>query len=166
LALGIEQMSTVPKFPGVELLTDIFGYWPSFHDAEIKWLRLDISAPEGAHGPVLEFAIHCFEMTDKVAPSGAYVLQKHTLVHFRFGEVSDVRLEEFNQQNAIYGMEISDESGPGWERPYFRVSIDSSFGLGGSFHTVYPEIVSAIPCDDMGHIQVPNKITGANHGQR
>ena len=52
---------------------------------------------------------------------------------------------------------ITDESDPVWERPYFRVSIDPSFGLGGTFHTVYPEIVSAIPCDEKGHVQSPTK---------
>ncbi len=87
----------------------------------------------------------CF---DQVAPSGHYVLRKHTLVHFRFREVTHI--EEFNQQNAIFGLEIVDESDASWERVYFKVTIDPSYGIGGSFHTVYPEVVSAIPCDEKG----------------
>ena len=143
-------MTTIPKFPGVEQVIEIFGRWPSFHDAEIKWLRLERRAPDGGTGPVLEFAIHCFEMTDQVAPSGHCVLRKHTLIHFRFREVTDLRIEEFNQQNAIFGLEIADESDASWERPYFKVTIEPSFGIGGGFHTVYPEVVSVIPCDERG----------------
>jgi hypothetical protein len=146
-------MTTTPKFPGVEQVIEVFGCWPSFHDAEIKWLRLDRCDPSGGAGPVLEFAIHCFEMTDQVAPSGHYVLRKHTLIHFRFREVKDLRIEEFNQQNAIFGLEIIDEADASWERPYFRVTIDPSFGVGGSFHTVYPEVVSATSCDEKGETQ-------------
>ena len=146
-------MTSVPKILGVEQVTDIFGYWPSFHDAEIKWMRLDGRGPDGGIGPILEFGIHCFEMTDKVAPSGHYILRKHTLVHFRFREVTDLRLEEFNHQNAIFGLDIIDEADPSWERSYFRVTIDPSFGVGGSFHAVYPEIVSATPCDENGETQ-------------
>jgi hypothetical protein len=143
-------MTTTPQFPGVEQVIEIFGYWPSFHDAEIKWMRLDRCDPDGGVGAVLEFVIHCFEMTEEVAPSGHYVLRKHTLIHFRFREVTDLRLEEFNHQNAIFGLDITDEADESWERSYFRVSIDPSFGVGGSFHTVYPEVVSATPCDEKG----------------
>lgn len=143
-------MHTAPGIPGAEKVTEIFGYWPSFHDAEITWLRLERRDVEGGTGPVLEFAVHCFEMTDQVAPSGHCVLRKHTLVHFRFREVSDLRIEEFNQQNAIFGLEIVDESDESWERDYFKVSIEPSFGIGGSFHSVYPEVVSALLCNERG----------------
>lgn len=139
-----------PKISGVEKVLNIFGYWPSFHDAEIKWLRLDRTAPNGAIGPMLEIGLHCFEMTSEVAPSGHYVLQKHTLLHFRFLEVTDLRIEDFNRQNSVFGLEIVDESGPGWESPFFSITIDPSFGIGGSFHSACPEIVSAIPCDERG----------------
>ncbi len=145
------DMPTVPKISGVEKIIEIFGYWPSFHDAEVKWLRLDrCGGTEGDVGPVLEFAIHCFEITNQVAPSGHCVLGKHTLVHFRFREVTDLRIEEFNQQNAIFGLEIVDESDTTWERHYFKVSIEPAFGIGGSFHSVCPEVLSAVPCNERG----------------
>ena len=143
-------MTTIPKFPGVEQVTEIFGCRPSFHDVEIEWMRLDRRDPDDGTGPVLEFAIHCFEMTDQVAPSGSYVLRKHTLVHFHFREVTDLDLDGVNHQNAIFGLDITDEADPSSERPCFRVSIDPSFGVGGSFRTVYPEVVSATTSDEKG----------------
>jgi hypothetical protein len=138
------------KFPGVELVTKIFGYWPSFHDAEIKWLKLDRKDTEGSFGPTLEFAIHCFEITNKVSPSGFCVLEKHTLVHFRFRQVTDLNLRDFNQQNAIFGLQIKDESDPSWEERFFKICIEPAFGLNGSFHSRCPEILSAVSCDEKG----------------
>jgi hypothetical protein len=143
-------VTATPKFSGVERVTEIFGYWPSFHDAEVKWLRLHRHDLNGSVGPVLEFEIHCFEITNEVAPSGFYILRKHTLVHFRFCEVTDLQLGEFNRQNAIFALEITNEADPSWERPYFRVTLDPSFGLSASFHTVHPEVVSVKPCDEKG----------------
>jgi hypothetical protein len=74
------------KFPGMELVTKIFGYWPSFHDAEIKWLKME-SANANGSDPTLEFVIHCWEMTNKVSSSGCFINEKNTLVHFQFGEI-------------------------------------------------------------------------------
>jgi hypothetical protein len=146
-------MSPTPKFSGVDQVIEVFGYWPSFHDAEVKWLRLDRHDTDGGTGPVVEFAIHCFEITDQVAPSGHFVLRKHTLIHFRFRDVTDLRIEGFNHQNAIFRLEIADESDASWQRPYFKASIDPAFGIGGSFHAVYPEILSITSCDETGEIK-------------
>lgn len=139
------------KFKGVELVTKIFGYWPSFHDAEIKWLHLDITDDaETGTGPTLEFQIHCFEITNKVSPTGFLILDKHTLVHFRFRQITNLELSEFNRQNAIFGLSIIDESNPTWEQRYFKTVIESASGLGGSFHSPFPEILSAVLCDGDG----------------
>ena len=138
------------KFPGVELATQIFGCWPSLHDAEIRWLKMDRAGIEDEHGPTVEFLIHCFEMTKKISSSGHFTLEKHTLVHFRFRKVNDLHLRDFNQQNAIFGLQIEDESDPSWEERFFKTKIEGSFGIYGSFHSRSVEILSAIPCDENG----------------
>ncbi len=144
-------MANIPEFPGVDQVVGVFGHWPSFHDAEIKWLRLDRHDLNGGTGPVLEFVIHCFEATNEIAPSGCYVLRKHTLVHFRFRDVTALRLADFNHQNVIFGLDI----GNGPDDPIkgnspFRITIDGSFGLEGSFDAAFSEVVSAVPCDERG----------------
>lgn len=122
-------MDTAPEIPGVEKVVEIFGHWPSFHDAEIMWLRLDRRDGEGGAGPVLEFAVHCFEMTDQVAPSGHYVLGKHTLVHFRFREVSDLRIEEFNVSVTCSTCDVHRWGGAGIRTP---VALTTGMLCGGS----------------------------------
>jgi hypothetical protein len=42
------------KIDNHELLTRIFGKWPSFHDAEVLSLRLERSGNSHDDGPVLE----------------------------------------------------------------------------------------------------------------
>jgi hypothetical protein len=145
-------MAQETKFKGVELVTKIFGHWPSFHDAEIKWLRLDVAGSESEDGPTLEFLMHCFEMTNEVSPEGFYVLKNHTSVHFRFHQVRDVKLSGFTKQNAIFSLEINEQSDPTWEQRDFEISIEASSGLGGTFHSPFPEILSATSCDAKGNV--------------
>jgi len=56
-----------------EALTNIFGYWPSFHDAEVTQVRLDRGEGVGPAGettnPTLEADIHVFEMSAPMAPT-------------------------------------------------------------------------------------------------
>jgi hypothetical protein len=111
-----------------QLLTDRFGYWPSFHDAEILRARFD---REGPDAPWMECDIHVFEMTSDVDSSGHYVLTKHTLVTLRF---CDIGLEEFkwwNHQNAISSLHIGPVENPTeYDRQDWttEVIIGSSYG--------------------------------------
>lgn len=92
-----------------EGLIDIFGRWPSFHDAEIISIYLD---RDGEYGPFLDAKIHLFEMTNQVDDKGIYVLKHHTLATFRFAQVVMGEVKWFNHQNVIAWMSIDEvESG-------------------------------------------------------
>ena len=69
-----------------ELVLSDFGYWPSFHDAEIHWLKLERvnETYQDYYSPDIEFLIHGWEMTSEVTEKGFFKLQKHHLVHFKF----------------------------------------------------------------------------------
>ena len=127
----------------MELVTKIFGYWPSFHDAEIKWLKME-SANANGSDPTLEFVIHCWEMTNKVSSSGCFINEKNTLVHFQFGETSDLDLRDFNHQNAVFGLVINSNG------PIFQICIQGANGLNGGFNSHLVEVLSAIPCNEKG----------------
>jgi hypothetical protein len=131
------------KFPGIGLVTQIFGYWPSFHDAEIKWLKMDRAHANGS-GSTLEFVIHCWETTNKVSESGYFIHKKNTLVHFRFQKITDVDLRDFNSQNAVFGLEIKSNE------HFFQIYIPGANGLNGGFNSRSVEVLSAIPCDENG----------------
>jgi hypothetical protein len=135
---------------GNEKLTAVFGYWPSFHDAEVLWLRLDRQGVGDGRGPTLEAVIHAFEITPEVGPDGYYVLRHHVLVHLRFHDVVELRLDGFNQQNALFGLSITDLTQREWEHVRFEVSFDSSFGVGAAFQCHEIEVVTVTACDKNG----------------
>ena len=54
---------------GGELVTGIFGHWPSFHDAEVVRMSLERTAKYQA-GPLLLADVHTFEMTSDIDAQG------------------------------------------------------------------------------------------------
>jgi hypothetical protein len=105
--------------PGVVDLHDWFGYWPSFHDAEIVNLQLN------RKGGSSLFA-HTWEMTKELDEKGCFVMTKHIVVEFLFDGVFDLNLTGFNQQNVIFGLDIEKtDSG-------FRLTLDECYGLSGA----------------------------------
>jgi hypothetical protein len=116
------------EIAGAELLTSIFGYWPSFHDAEV--VRFCAArTPTFTDGPAVEADVHVFEMTSEVAASGHYVLRRHTLVTLRFTGATEVRMAHFNNQNALMGLWIKDITERQLEGLRYEVGFDGSFGL-------------------------------------
>ena len=95
---------------GREKLTSIFGYWPSFHDAEVIDVQLwrgQVNADANADiFPVLTVKIHVWELTREVDSRGHLVRRHHTLTTLRFHDVIEFRMDGFDQQNAIFGLSI------------------------------------------------------------
>jgi hypothetical protein len=127
---------------GADQVTKIFGYWPSFHDAEV--IRLEFVRRDPlVSGPILLADIHAFEMTDQIDSEGFYVLRKHTLVSLRFEGIDRLKLEGFNHQNALSGLDVIDIRSRQMENLAFEVHFDSSFGVQCEFmcHDVLVERV-------------------------
>lgn len=112
------------------LLTDIFGGWPSFHDAEVVELRLDRSGPGGVE---LEAKVHLFETTSETTSEGFYVLRNHTLATLRCAGIDQLSLEGFNHQNVLFDLSLVDISDRQLDRLRWEVSFDSSFGVAAQF---------------------------------
>lgn len=145
-------------------ITNIFGGWPSFHDAEILSLSLSIADGEpwgsGSISPTLDMRVHLWEMTKEVTEQGYFVLAKHTLAHLQFRCVEALSFSDFSFQNVIFELEFGIEpvsypygGGPieGPPPNVLVVTIDSSAGLQGQFKCHSAEVVSAVPCDEDGN---------------
>lgn len=136
-------------------ITDAFGYWPSFHDAEIKELRLTVADGEpwvpGSVSPVLDMVVCVFEMTKDLTPEGYFILTKHTLARLRFRNVDSLQMAGFSHQNCIFDLEfVLEPASPPQIGNLLLVRIDSSVGLAGEFKCQSAEVVSAEPCDEGG----------------
>ena len=109
---------------GAQQLHDWFGYWPTFHDAEVICLHLNRKSPS-----ILK--VHTWKMTSEVDGTGRYLLAKDVVVDFVIDvSTADDALElyGFSHQNVIFGLAINkDDSkykldidpkkvfGPRWE---------------------------------------------------
>jgi hypothetical protein len=124
-----------------ELIERIFGKWPSFHDAEIHSVSLtrDCELP-----PQIDVTIHHWQMTNEVDSKGYYVLKHHTLTTFRFSQASDICLEDFNQQNVIWELEISENKDEKGEL-LFSIFMGAIFGCGVMFKCKKIKILSVAP---------------------
>jgi hypothetical protein len=107
--------------PGGQQLLDWFdGRVPSFHDAEVVDLSLDREKAR------CRIRVHAFQMTSEVDAKGFFVLDKHVLVSFHLEGVANLELNDFNQQNVIFGLALSRTAEQG-----FRLELDPCHGLFG-----------------------------------
>jgi hypothetical protein len=87
---------------GWELVWDIFGRWPSFHDAEVHSLLLD--RRQGCATATM--VIHTWRNTGKVLESGYYESMDHSLIHFHLENLTTLSLNSFYHQNVIFGLVV------------------------------------------------------------
>lgn len=145
---------------GGEKLTKVFGYWPSFHDAEVLVLhfdRGDIQNDKGVYKfPVLTLKIHVWELTREVDSKGYLVCRHHTITTLNFCDVSDFQMQGFNHQNAMLGLSIKSQHRSEGPSPYFAVELDPAFGMGASFKCLQIEVVDAVLSDENGKVLCVN----------
>jgi hypothetical protein len=104
---------------GAKNLRDWFGFWPSFHDAEVICLHLNRRAASSLF-------LHTWEMTRDTDERGYYVLAKHVVVEFVLEEILDLNLNGFSHQNVLFGLTIEMvENG-------FRLVLEDSYGIAGT----------------------------------
>lgn len=129
----------MPEIERAHLVSDVFGRWPSFHDAEVLRLRLD---HEGDAGPWLEADIYAFEMTSKVDNRGFYVLDKRHAITLRFDGLVGVNLRWFGQQNVISTLAIEDASEHEEPTVRWHANLGSSVGMEAEFHCASVRVVA------------------------
>jgi hypothetical protein len=114
-----------PDIPGAADVIAWFGYWPSFHDAEVLSITLDRSSAS-------RVVIHAFEMTAEVDAQGRYVLTKHAVVTFflegfprdQYG-ITNTRIEFFTSQNVLSSASINKTAGG------YELALEGCCGLDG-----------------------------------
>jgi len=142
------------RIEGSEKLIGIFGYWPSFHDAEVIELhfwRGDANPDSGSyHLPVFTVKLHVWEITDKVNVEGYFERVKHTLTTIRFYDVDEFKMEGFNHQNAILGLDLVREQRSEESPLVFNVNFRPAFGMGAAFTCLRIGLLDASPCSEDG----------------
>lgn len=110
----------IEEVPGARELCDWFERVPSFHDAYVTDLHLDLS---GAG----TMRVRTFRMTSEINETGHYVLDRHCAVHFTFDGIQTVDLNGFTGDAGIlFGLDIRKVA------EGFVVDLDPVYGVGGS----------------------------------
>ena len=122
------------------LLTDLFGHWPDFHDAEIRGLRIDAS---DYRDPVLEIDFEVAEMSEETDDRGYYRDRQRARTTISFARVANLRIEGVFSQNVIGELSLEPTGAADFDevlgsddaraRRQHRVSWTSSLGMGASF---------------------------------
>lgn len=141
-------MEIESKILNSNLLTKVFGRFPSFHDAEVLQITLNRRGLD-SFNPTLQAVIHVFEMTSEIDPNNQYVLKNHTLVTVNFSGINQLSLEDFNHQNVLLGLSIKDISDRQLEWDKFEVSFDGIHGVSGRFQCKTVDIESVMPYEPL-----------------
>jgi hypothetical protein len=132
--------TSVPPVPvrNAAPLLAAFGYWPSFHDAEVHRAVLD----RGASGecPSVTLVIHAFDTYDSVDEKGYFRVRTSVLVTLRFDDVKESELRDLGSQNVLSGLEL--ELDP---NRLVRVTLGPCYGLSGSLLCRGVEVLSVVP---------------------
>ena len=137
-------MIDLSKIQNSHLLTDVFGKFPSFHDAEVHRLNL-VRGETRSFNQALFALIHVFEMTSEVDEKKRYVLENHVLVQFRFSKVNDLEIAGFNHQNVLQFLEMTEISDAEDETAEFEVLFEGIFGVSAKFRCEAISIESVTP---------------------
>lgn len=153
----MEWFDPSPIIKNSNKITEIFGCWPTFHDAEIHSLTLSGGVVDpcepGCESPMLDLKIHLWEMTKEVDEEGWIVFAKHTFTEMRFRNIEKLELSNFNYHNCImemiFGLEPENlhPVGGGRKPPMITVEIKPGFGLFAKFKCQSAEVLSAVPCN-------------------
>jgi hypothetical protein len=111
--------SELEAVEGAKDLHDWFGYWPSFHDAELIRLDLDRSGPAA-------MVLHTWEMTKEVDANGFYILAKHVVVEFVLKDIVAASMDGFAHENVLMGLAIARA-----DRGYL-LTLDDCYGMTGT----------------------------------
>lgn len=110
--------SPVVEMEGAEALMRWFGFWPSFHDAEILDVHL-------VRGDVSWLRVFCWASSGRLEASGHYVREKMAVVTFEMTGLRALELTDFSIQNVVSSMRL-ERLPDGW-----RLSLDPTWGICG-----------------------------------
>lgn len=110
-------------------LTDRFGGWPSFHDAEVYGLRLE-SGQRSSGVAALALEIHVFAIDGRL-PDGRLNFVNHSLVTLGFEEIEELEMDGFGPQNVLDDLLLEEVHQAAGRQ--IQVTLPSNNGLEASF---------------------------------
>ncbi|MBE1547681.1 hypothetical protein GGC64_001689 [Mycobacterium sp. OAS707] len=129
-------MSAPDFIQAADILVKAMGYWPSFHDADVRQATRDSDS--------CTVIIHVYEMTDQVDSAGFFVLRKHHLVELLMLGVQSDSLPSPYEGDVLSSLSFQ-RAGSG-----IRVTFDSHMDLGGEVVCEEVLVKSVVPYVEPG----------------
>ena len=121
-----------------ERLIEAFGYWHSFHDAEIHRAVLDRGAP--GERPSVTLLVNVYDSSGAVDERGYYDVRVNVMVTLRFTDVADLELSDLGVQNVINELRLEAQDGG-----RIAVELGPCYGLNGVFTCGTVEVLEVTP---------------------
>lgn len=109
----------IEQIPGAKALSDWFGVWPGFHDAEVLECSLK------SEGSSL-LSLRTWLIGKTVDEKGFLLREKPVKVDFHLRKLQEVNLFDFHLPGVIFGLHVSIEEGK------YRIQLDPCYGLAGN----------------------------------
>jgi len=115
-----EENHIIKQIVNSEAIIQHFGYWPSFHDAEV--LKVTFEAHPGYRATVT-FLLATSEFINEVDERGFYKQADNCHVELQFTGIKEMSFDGFSHQNVLWGLsfETRDDS--------IECTFESSIGL-------------------------------------
>jgi hypothetical protein len=117
---------------GSESVISLLGYWPSFHDAEVISFAAERASEGTKNSTVAKLCVHVRTYVPHGEGTAQYeqILKSSVLVNFVFQGARTFELTDFNHQNVINAIGITETSEN--ESLALIVEIESIWGFGGT----------------------------------
>jgi hypothetical protein len=119
-----------------EAVISAFGFWPSFHDAEVHRATLDRGS--GDERPSITLVVHAFAIDGAVDEKGYCRVVTSVLVTLKCRDVSASELRDLGPQNVLSSLDFE-------LTPDVRVTLGPCYGLSGLFVCSEVVVESVVP---------------------
>jgi hypothetical protein len=109
-------------------ITEWFGYKPRFHDSEVVSIELCRDPKPSI------LRLYAFRMNSDVDERGYFRLDLHALVSFKLSGITEAQIDDWNHQNALMSLEITDAT------EGYRLAMESAYGVDGYIVAKHIEI--------------------------
>ncbi|WP_426492005.1 Imm50 family immunity protein [Hymenobacter sp. 102] len=132
----MSENPVIGRIANASLVLEHFGYWPNFHDAEVK--KVAFEANPGYY-PTVTFVLAAFQSSASTDAQGYFRQVKHCEIELRFTGIKEIDFDGFSHQNVIFNLKF-DEQGID-----LICTLESSVGLDACVKAEAAEIVSLTP---------------------
>lgn len=133
-----QENPAVSRIVNHEVVIQRFGYWPSFHDAEV--LKVTFEA-HPVYRATVTFLIETHEFINELDLRGYYKQVNNCRIELSFTGIHKMYFEDFGHQNVIFDLELKEVGN------FIECTVGSSVGLVASIKAEEAFVLSLVPIE-------------------